>query len=135
MRVHDREQSTPFQCQTELQVRGSQPGRYVESWARYETTARSGDGSDGSVLVWTAIVECVARFSLDAPDFVASDDQLEAFALLVGTPALHPYAREWTQTLTSHTQYPAFTLGLLDSLAELDPEYVLELPDRDDSKA
>lgn len=129
MRVHDRDQEPPFECSTELQVRGVLDGHRLECWSRYETTAR---GADETVRVWTVVVECVASFVLDAADVIATEEQVEAFALVVGTPVLHPYAREWTQTLTSHSQYPAFTMGLLEPLGELDPEQTVELPVRGD---
>lgn len=129
-RVHDRNQQTPFRSATELRVNGVRNGDRVESHSRYETTARS--DTENPVDVWTAVVECVAVFRLDDPDLQISDEELEAFALLVGMPALHPYAREWTQTLTSQSQYPAFTLGLLNSPAELDDEHMIELPDREE---
>lgn len=104
--------------------------RHIESWARYETVAQS-DDVENPVDVWTALVECVAVFELDDPDLAISEDPVEAFGLLMGMPVLHPYAREWTQTLTSHSQYPAFTLGLIDSPAEFDPGHVNEFPDRE----
>lgn len=130
MQVHNRHQATPLQCETTLLVKGQQIDDHIEAWARYDTTA-SADGDDGEPIpVWTVVLECVATFGLSDSELAPTEDQLEAFALLVGTPALHPYARAWTQTLTSHTQYPAFTLGLLDSLAELDPDHVITLPER-----
>lgn len=139
LQVHDRNQVPPLTVESDLRVRGEQIGDRVEAWARYETTARR-DPSDGTdadeaieggvvVDVWTVRIECVAVFKLDDPDLSLTDDQVEAFALLVGMPTVHPYAREWTQTLTGHSQYPAFTMGLIDSPAEGDPEDVLEFPD------
>lgn len=129
-RVHDRSQSRPFKCSTDLRVRGEHNGDVVESWSRYETVARS-DSTENPVDVWTAVVECIAMFRLDDPDLQISEDRLEAFALLVGMPALHPYAREWTQTLTAQSQYPAFTLGLIESPAEFDADHIIELSDRE----
>jgi hypothetical protein len=146
LRVHDRNGSTPLTCETDLLVKGERAGRFLEAWARYETTAHTADAAsegngavDGdtdspgaaATHVWTALVEGVAVFELDDPDLVTTEDQVEAFALLVGMPILHPYAREWTQTLTGHSQYPAFTLGLIESPAELDSQHVVELPDRE----
>lgn len=133
LRVHNRSQTTPFSCETDLRVKGERSSGRIETWARYETTAHAdaeGQEADSSTAVWTAIVEGVAVFTLEDPGMQVSDDQLEAFALLVGMPILHPFAREWTQTLTGHSQYPAFTLGLIESPAELDPDHVIEFPDR-----
>lgn len=133
LRVHSRSQTTPFNCATDLRVKGEHANGRVETWARYETTAHADAEeaeADSSTAVWTAIVEGVAVFTLDDPEMQISDDQLEAFALLVGMPILHPFAREWTQTLTGHSQYPAFTLGLIESPAEFDPGHVIDFPDR-----
>lgn len=136
LRVHDRNQATPFNCETDLRFKGERVGGRIEAWTRYETNAHTDSAGetgapDSATPVWTALVEAVAVFTLDDPDLNVTEDQIEAFALLVGMPILHPYAREWTQTLTSQSQYPAFTLGLVESPAELDPEQVIEFPERD----
>lgn len=127
LKTHNRFQSPPFRTDTNLRILGRQRNDAVEVWAHYTTDVFT-DREDGDEEpVWTVKVECVAVFEakVEDPDF--EDKDLEAFALLVGAPALHPYAREWTQTLSSHSQYPAFTIGLLDSIAELPEDEEIEL--------
>ena len=120
----------PFSASTTLQVKGSHvPGR-IDVRARYQTVATVGD--DEPDVVWSAEVECVAVFSVPEDLPIHSDDDVEAFAIVMGGPTLHPYAREYTQSLTAKSAYPAFTLGLLVPVLAFPDDHELELTDREE---
>jgi hypothetical protein len=133
--TRDRTLSPPFRVETQLRVLGRQHGTHIEVWARYVTEAFKDVSEGESTGVWSAEVEYVATFGFvdGIPTASCAEEDVEAFALLVGTPAIHPYAREHTQAMTGRSQYPAFTLGLLNSLAELPDEHVIQLEEREDN--
>ncbi|WP_231250021.1 hypothetical protein [Nocardioides furvisabuli] len=134
LETFDRFQGPPFITDTQVHVVGERRGDAVEVRARYTTDAskeREDDGEGEPIPLWTISAECIATFHItgDPEEVEFTDDQLEGFALLVGAPAIHPYARELTQDLSGRTLYPAFTLGLLHSFAELDDQTEIELSD------
>lgn len=134
LETFDRFQDPPFTTDTQLHVVGERRGRAVEVRARYTTDAskeREVEKERELISLWAVSAECIATFDIvsDSEDIEFTDDQLEGFALLVGAPAIHPYARELTQDLSGRTLYPAFTLGLLRSFAELDDATEVELAD------
>lgn len=123
-------------CQTEALVRAECVGRTIEVRARYITTGEIG-GVDDTVPpkeAWTAMVEGVAIFALGDSFTEVTNGQVEAVGVLLGLPALHPYAREWTQTLTGQSQFPAFSMGLMDSPSELPADTEIEFPESGDVK-
>jgi hypothetical protein len=134
LETFDREQEGPFSTDTGFQVTGIRQGDAIEARALYVTEAVKKLDDGDTVPIWTIEVECAAVFEgTDGADLDAfTDDQIEAFAVLVGAPALHPYVRELTQSLSSRTMYPAFTLGLMASFAEMPPDFEIEFPDRSD---
>lgn len=130
--THNHFVDPPFSTDTSVAVRGHQTAGRVEAWAQYVTEAsKLEDGSEAPIPVWTVMVECVAVFdaAVDIPDF--SDDDLEAFAVVMGAPTIHPYAREATQSLSGRSPYPAFTLGLLTPVLAMPDDFQVDFPDRD----
>jgi preprotein translocase subunit SecB len=125
----DTTQEPPFTTDTTIQVMGSKDGSHIETRSIHVTEAVK-EASDGDkVLVWEAKVECVAVFSGENAETLSEDD-LEALAIIVGSQTLHPYARDMTQILTSHSAYPALTLGLLIPAQLMSGDVEVELPDR-----
>jgi hypothetical protein len=131
--THNRNLAPPFHVETGINVRARRRSDgAVEVWATYITDVSTQDRQDGDIPVWTVSLRIVARYErLDDGEPAEGEpftrDDLEAFALLVGAPAIHPYAREWTQTLSSHSQYPALTMGLMQSIAELPEDQTIDL--------
>lgn len=134
--THEFRQDPPFTSDTNVQVKYERPrADTLEIWARYVTNVSTAEEDPAArTPVWTIEVECVAEYEL-AGDAQLQDLGCEAFAVLVGAPAIHPYAREWTQSLSSQSRYPALTLGLMGSLAEMSDDHVVEFPDFAESEA
>lgn len=77
-----------------------------------------------SESVWVAFFR---RTDDTGEEFEPSD--LQAFAMLMGPPTVHPYARELLQSLTARSPYAAFTLELLTPLSALEDDEIVEIAD------
>jgi hypothetical protein len=62
-----------------------------------------------------------------------TDRQLRAYSLMTGAMAIHPYAREFVQNMSTRLGYPAFTLPLMrrpaDTAGPADFPVEVDLPD------
>lgn len=103
----------------------------IETWARYVVTATSGEGDDLKV-VWEIEIECFALFGFLEDRIEFEHDDLMAFALLVGAPGLHPFVRDYVQSLTSKSAFPAFTMGLMTPLTSLPDDEEVDISDHDE---
>lgn len=132
LETFDQDQEPPFSTETGFEVTGVRSHNTVEARASYVTSAFKRLEDDETVPIWSVEVECAAVFAgADLDQF--TDEQIEAFSVLVGAPAIHPYVRELTQSLTSRTVYPAFTMGLMKSFAEMPADTEIEFPDRSEA--
>lgn len=114
----------PFQVNWSAQVRAEQPDGDVDCFSRYDITARGAAG----VQAWTVVLEVVGVWRMTAGSIPAfDDDHLTSFALAIGVPALHPYAREAVQSAVSRLGYPPFTLEMVSSVANGDPDDAIDL--------
>jgi hypothetical protein len=113
----------PFETDTDLRVRALRQHGQIQAWCRYVVTSLA-EGRTAQ-QAWRAEVECIACFDYPPELPTPSEEDLEAFAFVVGSPILHPYGREFLQGLTSKTAYPAFTMGLLLPIDALDDDYEL----------
>jgi len=116
-----------------LIVRGIASGRRVQALGHYWVSAQpEGAPDDDAPFVWRVLIEVSANYLRnEEADFAEQD--LDAFALMIGAPALHPYAREVLQSITARSPFPAYTLGQLIALSSFPDDQVLELepPDLD----
>jgi hypothetical protein len=128
--------SGPFDVEQEVSVKGEQlAGRNaVQAWAKYEVTAtrhredQPVKQSGSADPAWAVTCEIVADYPGDAdslPEFKA--EELNAFALLVGLMAIHPYARETVQSMTGRLGYPPFTLEMLTPISGQADDVVIEM--------
>lgn len=126
--------AAPFDADTVLQVKAdrSRPNE-VQAWCRYTSTCLTTDSE--AEEVWAATVEVVGLFDVDDPEVEFSELELKAFGLLVGAPAVHPYARALLQSLTAGSVYPAFTLGLMNPVGNLPEDEVIQWTEEDDEPA
>jgi hypothetical protein len=60
-----------------------------------------------------------------------TDDQLKAYSLVTGAMSIHPYAREFVQSMTTRLGYPAFTVPLMRRVAGSGgrPDLIVDLDD------
>jgi len=93
--------------------------------SRYEVTAEPVETTEFEVEDdedrWSVAVEVHGYWTLESIDGLG-EENAQAFALAVGSMALHPYARTQIQSLVTAGGYPAYTLSVLHSLMEPDPE-------------
>lgn len=80
------------------------------------------------LFVWKIEMNWISQY-VGEPKAVNSfaDQDLEAFALVMGPPTVHPYARELAQSITSRSAYPAFTMGLLTPITALPDDELVQI--------
>lgn len=79
---------------------------------------------------WRAETDWVAEYSAPAGSTDAfTTKELNAFAMVLGPPTVHPYARELVQSLVARGRYPAFTMGLLIPISAMRDDEVIEIED------
>lgn len=86
----------------------------------------------GEAIAWRSVSQWDVYFSPEedsatVPRFDAR--QLESFAMMMGPPTVHPFAREFVQGLTGRGNYPPFTLELLTPLGALPDDEVVGVSD------
>lgn len=129
--THRRDGEPPFNVDTTIQVHGELVDGRIEARAKYVTSAHSTNDDELESPIWTVELECVASFDLAADSPAVPENDLEAFAVVMGPPTVHPYARELTQSLSSRTPYPALTLGLMRPILAFPDDHVVEFPEPD----
>lgn len=120
----------PFDVNSKLGVRGAQRSDgTVETWSRYDLSAVPTGASDDpqAERAWHMEFELVAVFTPDQdsteedaePEPVEkfTQDELQSFALVVGSVTLHPFARELARDLSARLGYAAYTLPLLEPVS------------------
>lgn len=116
-------QDGPFEVDWSVQIKAQQEEVTLDCFSRYEVTATGAEGAEA----WAMQLELVGswRMADDTPEF--DDEHRTCFALAVGVPALHPYAREAIQSGVSRLGYPPFTMEMITSVANRDPDDVIDL--------
>ena len=83
---------------------------------------------------WSIESEWVAKYSGDADTLSEhTHAELNAFAIVMGPPTVHPYARDLVQSLTGRSEHAAFTLGLLTPVSAMPDDAVIDIGDSDES--
>lgn len=82
--------------------------------------------AEGDTEVWNAAVEVHGQWLLSTVEGL-TPEHAQAFALAVGSMALHPYARSQIQMLVVSAGYPVFTLDVLQSLLEPGEDGLVDL--------
>jgi hypothetical protein len=130
----------PFQVSQDVNVKGEQSSDRlsVHAWALYRVEATLEAGPDAEQppeggSAWSLTMEMVADYPTDenveAPEF--DGGELSAFALLIGLPAIHPFAREAVQNMTGRLGYPPFTLEMLTPISAHPDDELVEMSDSD----
>ena len=91
--------------------------------SRYEVSAEptNEDERTEGENRWSVAVEVHGYWTLGSLDELR-EENAQAFALAVGSMALHPYARSQVQSMVTAAGYSPFTLSVLQSLLEPEPE-------------
>ena len=106
----------PFAVDMDLRFSGQRvDDLLVESVSTYEVVCRARE-SDREA--WSVVCELVGDYrAVDDELSEFTDDQLDAFAMVIGVVQLHPYARETVQSASGRLGYPPFTLDNLTPIS------------------
>lgn len=115
-----------------VQVRGELADSELRVWVRYRVTATASGIAEAAREAWEAFgdielpdvawnsdSEWVASYAYDGDASTLDSRQVHSFALVMGPPTVHPYARHLVQDWTSKSWFPAFTLDLLSPISGL----------------
>lgn len=106
--------SEPLALENSIHTSGIRDGDQVITISRYNISAETQpDDGTPSATAWTINFDVVAAWHLKADASAISDDALHSFALGMGALTAHPYARSFTQTLTTQMGYPAATMEII----------------------
>jgi hypothetical protein len=119
-----------LQVSTELTIGADfvgTPAKAIICVSRYVVEAKPAEeDADEDGNRWSILVEHHGQWSLGSVDGLDLA-HAQAFALAVGSMALHPYARAEIQSRIEATGYPGFTLDVMQSLLEPDEDGLIDL--------
>jgi hypothetical protein len=128
-KAHETDPIETLETKVELNVHSGRNENWV--LARCEYSVEATEVGNSANVAWTAKIECIAYYECKSPSQFTSEE-LQSFALIVGAPTLHPFARSHLQMLTALSRYPAYTLGLLKPLSALPDEHVISIDNLDE---
>lgn len=125
-----------------VQTRCERSSQWLRCWIKYDAFALRA-GPDGlpedpedlspqqieELYAWRSTTEWVAEFNSLGSDLVENTELINcsAFALVIGPPTVHPYAREHLQGLIAKSPHAAYTLGLLQPITAMPDDRLIEL--------
>lgn len=140
---HPPSESSEISAVWTIHLAASQTDAAIEVKVRYEayavdSTVLPQEGEiDSEVLdehyLWRSESEWMiiyANSTQEVPRF--GKPQLDAFAMVMGPPNAHPYARQHLQSMTAMGPYPAFTMELFTPVTSFPNETVFELSETSD---
>lgn len=122
----------PFDTNIVVQVSGDVTNAStLLTTANYQVNCYTGtpDPAD-RVDVWSVSLSIAAEWQISEIDLADIDQiAIRGFSLTTAAPLLHPYARETIQDLTARSAYPAYTIGLMESISNIPDTYEFDIAD------
>lgn len=97
----------------QVDVSGSSPSStQVEAGVRYAVRAALGE-DDNAEEAWTVKVELAATWDHPHPEKFEELD-FQCFAMAMGLPTIHPYARELLQSTVTRMGFPPYVIEMIE---------------------